>query len=131
MKSISPLALLTVCAALSAPVLAVEEQPRLTGCAAKQQAISVQIEQARAHGNAEQQAGLEKALSESKANCTDAKLRKEREQKVLDARHEVNQRQKDLDKAVRKGDAEKINKRKDKLAEAKKELQSAVDDLEK
>ena len=131
MKSISPLALFTVCALLAAPALAAEEQPGLTGCAAKQQAISAQIEQARAHGNAEQQAGLEKALSESQANCTDAKLRKEREQKVLDARHEVNQRQKDLDKAVKKGDAEKINKRKDKLAEAKKELQGAVDDLEK
>ena len=131
MKSISPLALFTACALLAAPVLAVENQPGLTGCAAKQQAISAQIEQARAHGNAEQQAGLEKALSEVQANCTDAGLRKEREQKVLDARHEVNQRTKDLDKAMKKGDAEKINKRKDKLAEAKKELQSAVEELEK
>jgi len=131
MKSISPLALFTACALLAAPVLAVENQPGLTGCAAKQQAISAQIEQARAHGNAEQQAGLEKALSEVQAHCTDAGLRKEREQKVLDARHEVNQRTKDLDKAMKKGDAEKINKRKDKLAEAKKELQSAVEELEK
>lgn len=131
MKSISPLALFTVCSLLAAPVLAVENQPGLTGCAAKQQAISAQIEQARAHGNADQQAGLEKALSEVQANCTDAGLRKEREQKVLDARHEVNQRTKDLDKAMKKGDAEKINKRKDKLAEAKKELQSAVEALEK
>jgi len=54
------------------------------------------------------------------ANCTDASLRKEREQKVLEARHEVNQRTKDLDKAMKKGDPERINKRKDKLAEAKK-----------
>ncbi|MBC7133711.1 MAG: DUF1090 family protein [Roseovarius sp.] len=50
---------------------------------------------------------------------------------MLDARHEVNQRTKDLDKAMKKGDAEKINKRKDKLAEAKKELQEAVDELER
>lgn len=131
MKSISSLALFTLCAALAGPVLAAEEQPGLTGCAAKQQAISAQIEQARAHGNADQLAGLEKALSEVQAHCTDAGLRKEREQKVLDARHEVNQRTKDLDKAMKKGDAEKINKRKDKLAEAKKELQSAVEELEK
>ena len=131
MKSISPLALFTACALLAAPVLAVENQPGLTGCAAKQQAISAQIEQARAHGNAEQQAGLEKALSEVQAHCTDAGLRKEREQKVLDARHEVNQRTKDLDKAMKKGDAEKINKRKDKLAESKQELQHALDELEK
>ena len=131
MKSISPLALFTACSLLAAPVLAVENQPGLTGCAAKQQAISAQIEQARTHGNADQQAGLEKALSEVQAHCTDAGLRKEREQKVLDARHEVNQRTKDLDKAMKKGDAEKINKRKDKLAEAKKELQTAVEELEK
>lgn len=131
MKSTSPLALFTLCAVLAGPALAADEPAALTGCAAKQQAISLQIEQARAHGNAEQQAGLEKALSEVKEHCTDAGLRKEREQKVLDARHEVNQRQKDLDKAMKKGDAEKIDKRKTKLAEAKKELQDAVDDLEK
>ncbi|MNN18670.1 hypothetical protein D3C81_1318860 [compost metagenome] len=58
-------------------------------------------------------------------------MRKEREQKVLEARHEVNQRTKDLDKAMKKGDPERINKRKDKLAEAKKELQEAVEDLER
>ncbi|MDG9881444.1 DUF1090 domain-containing protein [Pseudomonas putida CSV86] len=131
MKPISPLALFTLCAVLAAPALAIEEQPGLTGCAAKQQNISTQIEQARLHGNTEQQAGLERALSEVQANCTDAGLRKEREQKVLDARHEVAQRKKDLDKAMKKGDAEKINKRKDKLAEANKELQAAVEELEK
>lgn len=131
MKLLSPLALFTVCGLLASPLLAAEEQPGLTGCAAKRQAISEQIEQARAHGNSNQQAGLEKALSEVTEHCTDAGLRKEREQKVLDARHEVNQRTKDLDKAMKKGDAEKINKRKDKLAESKQELQKALDELEK
>lgn len=130
MKSTSLLALFSACALLAAPAFAIEEQPGLTGCAAKQQSISAQIEQARSHGNAEQQAGLEKALSEVQAHCTDAGLRKEREQKVLDARHEVAQRKKDLDKAMKKGDAEKINKRKDKLAEANKELQSALQELD-
>ena len=128
MKRISTLFLL---ATLALSAHAAEEQPGLTGCAAKRQTISEQIEQAKAHGNSEQQAGLEKALSEVEANCTDAGLRKEREQKVLEARHEVNQRTKDLDKAMKKGDPERINKRKDKLAEAKKELQEAVDDLER
>ncbi|OLS61104.1 DUF1090 domain-containing protein [Pseudomonas putida] len=131
MKSISPLALFALCAVMAAPVMAIEDQPGLTGCAAKQQSITAQIEQARLHGNAEQQAGLERALSEVQAHCTDAGLRKEREQKVLDARHEVAQRKKDLDKAMKKGDAEKINKRKDKLAEANRELQAAVEELEK
>ena len=131
MKFLAPLALLTVASFMTTPLLAAEEVPELTGCAAKRQAISAQIEQAKAHGNSEQQAGLEKALSEVTANCTDASLRKERENKVLDAKHEVSRRQADLDKAMKKGDADKINKRKEKLAQSRKELQDAVEDLDK
>lgn len=131
MKFLSPLALLTLCSVLAAPLMAAEDAPELTGCAAKKQDIINQIEQAKSHGNADQQAGLEKALSEVTANCTDASLKKERENKVLDAKHEVSRRQADLDKAMKKGDPEKINKRKDKLAESRKELQEAVDELDK
>ncbi|QXI38100.1 DUF1090 domain-containing protein [Pseudomonas xantholysinigenes] len=131
MIRISTLFLLASLGLATGAAQAAQPASELTGCAAKRQAISEQIEQARAHGNSDQQAGLEKALSEVTEHCTDANLRKEREQKVLDARHEVNQRTKDLDKAMKKGDAEKINKRKDKLAEAKKELQEAVDELER
>lgn len=131
MKFLAPFALLTVASFMSTPLLAAEEAPQLTGCAAKRQAISQQIEQAKAHGNSAQQAGLEKALSEVTVNCTDASLKKERENKVLDAKHEVSRRQADLDKAMKKGDAEKINKRKDKLAQSRKELQEAVEDLDK
>ena len=105
-------------------------QNRHTIRAAKRQAISTQIEQAKAHGNSEQQAGLEKALSEVTAHCNDATLKKERENKVLDAKHEVSRRQADLDKAMKKGDPDKINKRKDKLAESRKELQNAVEELD-
>lgn len=131
MKRFSPLALLTLCSVLATPLMAAEEAPALTGCAAKKQAIVTQIEQAKSHGNTEQQAGLEKALSEVTTHCTDASLKKERENKVLDAKHEVSERQADLDKAMKKGDPERINKRKDKLAESRKELQEALDELDK
>ncbi|PQZ94048.1 MULTISPECIES: DUF1090 domain-containing protein [Pseudomonas] len=130
MKFLAPFALLTVASFMATPLLADEQAPQLTGCAAKRQAISLQIEQAKAHGNSAQQAGLEKALSEVTTHCTDASLKKERENKVLDAKHEVSRRQADLDKAMKKGDAEKINKRKDKLAESRKELQEAVEELD-
>ncbi|PMV24317.1 MULTISPECIES: DUF1090 domain-containing protein [unclassified Pseudomonas] len=130
MKFLIPFALLTVASFMTTPLLAAEQAAPLTGCAAKRQAISTQIEQAKAHGNSAQQAGLEKALSEVTANCTDASLKKERENKVLDAKHEVSRRQADLDKAMKKGDADKINKRKDKLAESRKELQDAVEELD-
>jgi Protein of unknown function (DUF1090) len=131
MKFLSPLAALTLFGVMAAPLMAAEEPPELTGCAAKRQSISTQIEQAKAHGNADQQAGLEKALSEVTDHCTDTALKKERENKVLDAKHEVSLRQADLDKAMKKGDAEKINKRKDKLAESRKQLQQALDELDK
>ena len=130
MKFLAPLALLTVASFMATPSLAAEDSQPLTGCAAKRQAISTQIEQAKAHGNSEQQAGLEKALTEVTANCNDAALKKERENKVLDAKHEVSRRQADLDKAMKKGDADKINKRKDKLAQSRKDLQDAVEELD-
>lgn len=130
MKFLSPLIALTACGLLAAPVFAAEQAPELTGCAAKRQDISTQIEQAKAAGNSNQQAGLEKALSEVTANCTDAGLLKEQEKKVLDAKREVSRRQADLDKANSKGDPEKINKRKDKLAESRKELQDEQQKLE-
>lgn len=131
MKLLSPLALFTVCGLLAAPLMAADTAPELTGCAAKKQVITLQLEQARAHGNSNQVAGLEKALSEVEAHCTDAGLRKERENKVLEAKHEVSKRQADLDKAMKKGDPEKIDKRKNKLAESRKELQEALDQLDK
>jgi len=131
MKLLSPLALFTVCGLLAAPLMAADTAPELTGCAAKKQAITLQLEQARAHGNSNQVAGLEKALSEVTAHCTDAGLRKERENKVLEAKHEVSKRQADLDKAMKKGDPEKIDKRKNKLAESRKELQEALNQLDK
>ena len=131
MKLLSPLALLTLCGVLAAPLMAAEQAPELTGCAAKKQNIANQIEQAKSQGNSDQQAGLEKALEEVNAHCTDASLKKERENKVLDARHEVSKRQADLEKAMKKGDPEKINKRKDKLAESRKELQDALDEVDK
>jgi len=130
MKFLAPLALLTVASFMTTPSLAAEDTQPLTGCAAKRQAISTQIEQAKAHGNSEHQAGLEKALAEVTANCNDAALKKERENKVLDAKHEVSRRQADLDKAMKKGDADKINKRKDKLAQSRKDLQDAVEELD-
>jgi hypothetical protein len=131
MKFLAPLAMLTLCGMLAAPVMADEDAPGLTGCAAKKQGIMNQIEQAKSRGNADQQAGLETALREVTEHCTDAGLKKERENKVLEAKHEVSKRQADLDKAMKKGDPEKINKRKDKLAESRKELQDALDEIDK
>lgn len=130
MKRFSSLFLLAALGLGAGAAQAAAPDAGLTGCDAKRSAIENQLKIAREHGNAAQAAGLEEALR-GVANCTEASLRKEREQKVLDARHEVAQREKDLKKAEKKGDAGKINKRKDKLAESRKELQDAVDDLDR
>ena len=131
MKCLSPLILFTACSLLAAPLFAADEAPQSTGCAAKRQDLSTQVDLAKANGNSDQQAGLEKALSEVTANCTDASLLKQLEQKVLDAKHDVSRRQSDLTKAMSKGDPDKINKRKDKLAQSRKDLQEAQLELEK
>jgi hypothetical protein len=131
MKRLSPLMVFAALGILTAPAFAADPAPALSGCAAKRQDISTQIEHAKAAGNSNQQAGLEKALSEVTANCNDATLLKEQEQKVFEAKREVSRRQADLNKAMSKGDPEKIDKRKDKLAESRKELQDAQTELEK
>jgi hypothetical protein len=130
MKFLSSLFAFTACGFLAAPVFAAEQAPEPSGCAAKRQDITTQLENAKAAGNTSRQAGLEKALSEVNANCTDADLLKQQEQKVLDAKREVSRRQADLNKAMSKGDPEKIDKRKDKLAESRKELQEEQEKLE-
>lgn len=131
MKALLPLALILSAMAQPALATAPEESSELTGCAAKEQRVQDQITRARQAGNTSQMEGLQIALGELQANCTDEGLKKERENKVLEAKREVSERQADLDKAMKKGDPEKINKRKDKLAEARKELQEAVDELDK
>ncbi|TDV59429.1 DUF1090 domain-containing protein [Pseudomonas sp. LP_7_YM] len=130
MKFFSPAMVFTALSLFTACALAADSAPEPSGCAAKRQDISARIEQAKTAGNSDQQAGLEKALSEVTANCTEASLLKEQEKKVLDAKREVSTRQSDLDKAMKKGDPDKINKRKDKLAESRKELQDEQQKLE-
>ena len=73
---------------------------------------------------------MEKALSEVKEHCTEAGLLRENKQKVIDSEREVSEREKDLRKAMGKGDPEKIEKRKAKLAEARAELEEAKKGLE-
>ncbi|MDY7562846.1 DUF1090 domain-containing protein [Pseudomonas sp. 10B1] len=134
MKFLPPMVLLAACSALAMALFAAEyppQPPPLTGCTAKRQDIIIQLDQAKTSGNKEQQSELENALSKATTNCTDASLLKQLEQKVLDAKHEVSRRQSDLNKAMSKGDADKINKRKDKLAESRKELQNAQLELER
>lgn len=94
-------------------------------CADKESQISRQLDQAQSHGNAGRVRGLEIALEKVQANCTDAGLRAERQEKIEEARDEVAERKADLQEALKEGSPEKIEKRKQKLAEAEQELREA------
>lgn len=131
MTSLSRLTLSALLGLLATGALAAEPESDLTGCAAKRQAIEARIDQARASDDHTPLDGLQQAREQVEAHCSENALRKAREQKVLDARHEVTQRKKDLDKAMKKGDPERINKRKEKLSDANKALQDALQDLER
>ncbi|MBM7062327.1 DUF1090 domain-containing protein [Pseudomonas sp. UL073] len=119
--------LLASCTALALPSFAAEA----VGCAAKRAELQTQIEAARAQGNAGRLSGLQTALSQVEQHCDDATLQKSREEKVLEAQHEVAQREADLRKAMNQGDQTKIDKRKTKLAEAREELRAAQEELKR
>ncbi|MBA1273282.1 DUF1090 domain-containing protein [Stutzerimonas azotifigens] len=97
-------------------------------CAEKKAEITRQLEHAQTHGNAGRVRGLETALEKVQANCTDAGLRAERQEKIEEAREEVAERKADLQEALKDGSPEKIEKRKQKLAEAEDELRDAQAD---
>ncbi|MDY0836537.1 DUF1090 domain-containing protein [Pseudomonas sp. SED1] len=107
---------------VATPVFASDAAQNNAGCMAKQNAISAQLEQARSAGKTHQQAGLETALKQVTTYCTDASLNKKRLEKTDKARKEVSEREVDLNEAMQSGDAEKINKRKQKLAKSLQEL---------
>ncbi len=93
-------------------------------CAEKEQNIQREIGYAEQHNNPHRVNGLKKALSEVRENCTDSKLIAEHQEKIDRQKREVIERKTDLDKARLKGDADKVVKREQKLAEAESELKS-------
>lgn len=131
MTLLSRLTLSALLGLFATATMAAEPESELTGCAAKRQAIEARIDQMRTSDDHASLDGLQQARDQVEAHCSESALRKAREQKVLDARHEVTQRKKDLDKAMKKGDPERINKRKERLSDANKELQEALQDLDR
>ncbi|MCS3431405.1 DUF1090 domain-containing protein [Klebsiella sp. BIGb0407] len=93
-------------------------------CAEKEQNIQREISHAEQHNNPHRVAGLKKALSEVQAHCTDSKLIADHQEKIASQKREIIERQSDLEEARLKGDADKIAKREQKLAEAESELKS-------
>ncbi|WP_437612206.1 DUF1090 domain-containing protein [Erwinia sp. V71] len=94
-------------------------------CLEKERAIQHEIELAKQHQNQRRVNGLERALTEARAGCTDAKLKSAHQSKIKQHEAEIVERERDLQEARAKGDRDKITKREKKLAEAREELSQA------
>ena len=93
-------------------------------CETKQAEISKKIEVAKKHGNKSQIDGLNKALKESKENCTPEGLVYKKNEKIKKLKANIKEREGELEKAKATGKNMKILKAEKKLQEAKNKLDS-------
>lgn len=100
-------------------------------CTAKRVEIESQLSEAKVRGIPHEVAGLQRALRASKANCTDESLAKRRDVQIQKAQREVSKRDNELASAERAGNAKKIEKRRAKADEARRELADAEKPLTK
>ncbi len=105
-------------------------------CGTKIRAIETQISEAQKYGNTNRIAGLQKALAETKANCTSAGLADRAERKMRDAQEDVEKAQADVREAEDKlrearetGKAKKIRKAEHNLADKQRKLREKTEDL--
>lgn len=92
-------------------------------CAAKREAIHHELDEARSQGQKQRVRGLERALAEVSAHCSDARLEAEHRKRIEQQERKVAERERELQAAEREGSVRKVQRRKDKLAEAQAELQ--------
>ncbi|GCB06672.1 DUF1090 domain-containing protein [Ralstonia sp. SET104] len=96
-------------------------------CATKIRAIETQIDYARQHGNTGRLDGLQKALDNTKANCSNAGLVERADRKVRDAQQDVDKAQAEVDKAKGKLDAASRESRKGKDEKSRKARRTLAD----
>ncbi|MQR00703.1 DUF1090 domain-containing protein [Glaciimonas soli] len=108
---------------ISLPALA--QSPVPAGCAAKRASLEKEMDYAKAHGNSGRIAGLQTALDAVRNNCSEASLAAEREEKITEKTHAVEEKKADLKRAQASGSPKKIAKSKSKLAHAEAELEEA------
>lgn len=95
-------------------------------CAEKIAAVETKIEHAKKAGNQHQVHGLEKALAETKSNCTDEGLKSAQDAKVQDKAVDVEEARQELAKAKADGKSKKkLEKKQKKLEQKSKELEDA------
>lgn len=105
-------------------------------CAAKIRAIETQIDYAKQHGNTNRIAGLQDALSNTKANCSNAGLANRADRKVRDAQQDVDKAQAEVREAEDKlrearhtGKSKKVLKAERNLTDKQRKLREKNEDL--
>lgn len=110
--------------------LAWTDEPATMGCAAKLAAIGAELSKAKAAGNQHKVAGLEKAYDEIATHCDDDSLTAERLAKIEALEAKLAERQHELTEAIADGKPmDKINKKRQKIAEVESELAEARAEL--
>ncbi|EBH0783294.1 DUF1090 domain-containing protein [Salmonella enterica subsp. enterica serovar Pensacola] len=69
------------------------------GCGYKRQQLEHQLEYAQAYNNAHRVAGLQRALRQINEHCTDNRLLTQKENKIVEKKRKVADRQRELDEA--------------------------------
>jgi hypothetical protein len=93
-----------------------------SACGIKIENIEKELARAQQQKNNSRIQGLEKALSETRTNCTDDDLEASRQKKLKEKREKIEERENDLLEKVEEGDPDGIAKAQRKLGEAQQEL---------
>ncbi|PCF94662.1 DUF1090 domain-containing protein [Vreelandella nigrificans] len=98
-------------------------------CEDKTLNLRQQLEYAQTYDNQQRIRGLQRALQSIEKNCTNERVLAEAAEKVRESEEEVSERELELEHALRDGDEDKIQKRREKLAEEVRELEEHIQEL--
>ncbi|MFG6666276.1 DUF1090 domain-containing protein [Halomonas sp. HNIBRBA4712] len=92
-------------------------------CADKAADVNAQLEHARAQNDVHRVEGLERALHAIEHDCTNESVLDDAREEVQESLQDVQERQADFEQALDEGDDGDIQKRREKLEEATRELE--------
>lgn len=99
-------------------------------CEDKMTVLRQQLEHAQAHDNQHRVRGLQRALHSIEEHCTNEQILAEAAEEVRESQEEVRERELALEEAFGEGDEDDIQKRREKLAEAVRELEDHTEELD-
>ncbi|MGA4495784.1 DUF1090 domain-containing protein [Vreelandella venusta] len=99
-------------------------------CEDKMAVLRQQLEHAQEHDNQHRVRGLQRALHSIEEHCTNEQVLAEAAEEVRESQEEVRERELALEEALGEGDEDDIQKRREKLAEAVRELEEHTEELD-